>query len=45
MASGEPTPGFRVEFLEEIAHYEQRYTSLAEAMPAEKYSLRPAEGR
>ena len=39
-----PTSGFRAEFLEEINYYEQRYTRLAEAMPAEKYTWRPAEG-
>jgi uncharacterized damage-inducible protein DinB len=39
-----PLAGFRAEFLEEIAYYEQRYTSLAAAMPAEKYSWRPGEG-
>jgi uncharacterized damage-inducible protein DinB len=39
-----PTSGFRAEFLEEIAYYEKRYTSLAESMPAEKYNWRPAEG-
>jgi uncharacterized damage-inducible protein DinB len=39
-----PTAGPRAEFLEEIAYYEQRYTRLAETMPAEKYSWRPAEG-
>jgi uncharacterized damage-inducible protein DinB len=39
-----PSAGFRAEFLEEIAYYEQRYTSLAVAMPAEKYSWRPGEG-
>jgi uncharacterized damage-inducible protein DinB len=39
-----PTTGFRAEFLEEIIYYEQRYTRLAEAMPAEKYTWRPAEG-
>ena len=39
-----PTSGFRAEFLEEIGYYEQRYTRLAEAMPAEKYSWRPGEG-
>lgn len=39
-----PTSGFRAEFLEEVAYYEQRYTRLAEAMPAEKYTWRPAEG-
>jgi uncharacterized damage-inducible protein DinB len=43
-ASAAPTSGFRAEFLEEIAYYEQRYTRLAEAMPAEKYAWRPAEG-
>jgi uncharacterized damage-inducible protein DinB len=44
MASAAPTSGFRAEFLEEIAYYEQRYMRLAEAMPAEKYAWRPAEG-
>ena len=42
--SAAPTSGLRAEFLEEIAFYEQRYTRLAEAMPAEKYSWRPGEG-
>jgi uncharacterized damage-inducible protein DinB len=39
-----PTSGFRAEFLEEIAYYEQRYTRLAEAVPAEKYTWRPTDG-
>jgi uncharacterized damage-inducible protein DinB len=39
-----PSSGFRAEFLEEIAYYEQRYIRLAEAIPAEKYTWRPAEG-
>jgi uncharacterized damage-inducible protein DinB len=39
-----PTSGVRAEFLEEVAYYEQRYTRLAEAMPSEKYTWRPAEG-
>jgi len=39
-----PTSGYRAEFLEDVAYYEQRYTRLAEAMPAEKYTWRPAEG-
>src|ERR1700745_1081616 len=39
-----PTAGFRAEFLEELAYCERRYLTLAEAMPAEKYSWRPAEG-
>jgi uncharacterized damage-inducible protein DinB len=43
-ASTAPTSGARAEFLDEIAYYEQRYTRLAEAMPAEKYSWRPGEG-
>ena len=41
---GAPTTGFRAEFLEGIAHYEQRFTRLAEAMPPEKYAWRPGEG-
>jgi uncharacterized damage-inducible protein DinB len=44
LATAGPTAGFRAEFLEEINYYEQRYTRLAEAMPAEKYTWRPAEG-
>jgi uncharacterized damage-inducible protein DinB len=36
--------GPKAEFLEEIAYFEQRYVRLAEAMPAEKYAWRPAEG-
>jgi uncharacterized damage-inducible protein DinB len=43
-APATPTSGPRAEFLEEIAYYEQRYVRLAEAMPAEKYAWRPAEG-
>jgi uncharacterized damage-inducible protein DinB len=39
-----PSSGPRAEFLEEIAYYEQRYTRLAEAVPADKYSWHPAEG-
>ncbi|HYL86669.1 MAG TPA: DinB family protein [Candidatus Angelobacter sp.] len=39
-----PTSGYRAEFLEDLAYYEQRYTRLAEAMPAEKYSWHPGEG-
>src|SRR5260370_7648288 len=44
MASAAPASGFRAEFLEGITYYEQRYTRLAEAMPTEKYTWRPAEG-
>src|SRR6266849_8341554 len=39
-----PTSGYRAEFLEDVAYYEQRYTRLAEAMPADKYTWRPGEG-
>jgi uncharacterized damage-inducible protein DinB len=39
-----PTFGYRAEFLEDVAYYEQRYTSLAAAMPAEKYAWRPGAG-
>jgi uncharacterized damage-inducible protein DinB len=39
-----PTSGVRAEFLEEVTFYEQRYTRLAEAMPSERYTWRPAEG-
>ena len=43
-SSAAAASGARAEFLEEVAYYEQRYTRLAEAVPAEKYSWRPAEG-
>jgi uncharacterized damage-inducible protein DinB len=39
-----PTSGFRAEFLDDVAYYEQRYTRLAEAVPADKYTWRPGEG-
>jgi len=39
-----PASGPRAEFLAELAYYEERYTRLAEAVPAEKYSWKPAEG-
>ena len=35
---------YRTEFLEEISYFELRFTPLADAVPAEKYSWRPAEG-
>jgi uncharacterized damage-inducible protein DinB len=44
VASATPTNGLRAEFLEAVTYYEQRYTRLAEAVPAEKYPWRPAEG-
>lgn len=39
-----PTSGARLEFLDEVSFYEQRYFRLAEAIPAEKYAWRPGEG-
>jgi uncharacterized damage-inducible protein DinB len=39
-----PASGARAEFLAEVAYYEQRFTRLAQAVPAEKYTWRPAEG-
>lgn len=40
----EPTSGARMEFLDEVSFYEQRFERLADAVPAEKYSWRPVEG-
>ena len=37
-------PGPRGEFLDEVGYYEQRFTRLADAIPADKYTWRPAEG-
>lgn len=34
----------KTEFLDEVAALEKKYTSLAEAIPAEKYTWRPADG-
>jgi uncharacterized damage-inducible protein DinB len=39
-----PTSGARLEFLDEVSYYEQRFERLADAIPAEKYSWRPVEG-
>lgn len=39
-----PTAGARLEFLDEISYYEQRFERLADAIPAEKYTWRPGEG-
>jgi uncharacterized damage-inducible protein DinB len=36
--------GARAELVDEISFYEARYTRLAEAVPADKYNWRPAEG-
>ena len=39
-----PTSGPRAEFLQEIGYYEQRFTRLADKVPADKYGWRPSEG-
>ena len=39
-----PTAGARLEFLDEISYFEQRFLRLADAIPADKYSWRPGEG-
>jgi uncharacterized damage-inducible protein DinB len=39
-----PTAGPRLEFLDEVSFYEQRFERLADAIPAEKYNWRPEEG-
>jgi uncharacterized damage-inducible protein DinB len=39
-----PFSGARAEFLAELTYYEERFSRLAEAVPAEKYVWRPAEG-
>lgn len=43
-AAAAPASGVRAEFLEQLAYFEKRLTSLAEAVPAEKYSWRPGDG-
>lgn len=39
-----PTAGARMEFLDEVSYYEQRFERLADAIPAEKFNWRPVEG-
>jgi uncharacterized damage-inducible protein DinB len=39
-----PATGYRAEFLRELADLETKYVRLAEQMPADKYTWRPAEG-
>ena len=39
-----PTSGARLEFLDEVSYYQQRYLRLADAIPPEKYNWRPSEG-
>jgi uncharacterized damage-inducible protein DinB len=43
-AAAAPTSGYRAEFLKEVNYFDGRFTQLAEAIPAEKYSWRPAAG-
>jgi uncharacterized damage-inducible protein DinB len=43
-APSAPHSGPRAEFLQELSYYEERYTRLAETVPADKYNWRPAEG-
>ena len=40
----EPPSSFRTEFLQELAFCEHRLVIIAEAMPADRYSWRPARG-
>jgi uncharacterized damage-inducible protein DinB len=44
LAPTAPTSGARLEFLDEVSFYEQRFIRLADAIPAEKYTWRPGEG-
>jgi uncharacterized damage-inducible protein DinB len=37
-----PASGYRAEFLNEMKYFEGRFTQLAEAIPAEKFTWRPA---
>ena len=39
-----PAPGFRAEYLTGLRDVEMKLTSLAEAIPADKYTWRPAPG-
>jgi uncharacterized damage-inducible protein DinB len=39
-----PSSGYRAEFLNEMKYFEGRFTQLAEAIPAEKFTWRPAAG-
>jgi uncharacterized damage-inducible protein DinB len=39
-----PTSGVRAEFLNELKNQEDKFVALAQAMPADKYTWRPAEG-
>src|SRR5260370_11136447 len=43
-AAAAPTSGVRAEVLDGLKYFEQRYTTLAEAVPVEKFTWRPGEG-
>ncbi len=43
-ASSTPSSGARAEIIDQLKYFEQRFTKLAEAVPAEKFTWRPAEG-
>ena len=43
-APGAPASGFRAEFLNDLKVQEDKFVSLAQAIPADKYTWRPAEG-
>jgi uncharacterized damage-inducible protein DinB len=43
-AASAPTSGVRAEFLNELKIQEEKFVQLAQAIPADKYTWRPAEG-
>src|SRR5713226_3178938 len=43
-ANAAPTSGVRAEFLNELKIQEDKFVQLAQAVPADKYTWRPAEG-
>src|SRR5712691_135193 len=43
-AAAAPTSGVRAEVLDGLKYFEQRYATLAEAVPPEKFTWRPGEG-
>ena len=43
-APAAPATGYRAEFLKNMATVQDKYVRLAEAIPADKYTWRPAEG-
>ena len=43
-AAAAPTTGYRAELIKEVNYFEGRFTQLAEAIPADKYTWRPAAG-